>query len=1008
MKPARAQSPDNDPFNGEVDAAPVPDATRTRVERLLSQAQAAAKRGNKQEAFQLAQQANAIAKASQMTFSRDELSPSQFLAGLQGNAAPKAAKAADMPEWADSDAPVRTANARGTETRSTVELTGNLEEEFTPAATERRPSTNTNPKAQAKALIDSARGDLKAGRYEEARQKAMEAQQMGIAYDLFDDRPELVLADIDRRSKTMTLAKNNVEEAPTAKTPAKAAAMPADFDVADSTPPAKAAPTASPKQQSSKLLELARADLKNGNVDGAKAKAEQAAKLNVSYKLFEDRPELVLNDVAAAMASANLAQANDFPAESPAAAAEPAVAQAAPAKKHAKEILAQARLALTEGRIEEARQLAIEADALKAPYGLFDDRPEIILADIARAANRGPNGVNVDAVANNTQPGVKPTTSVSPKVEAAKLLAEARQFMDAGQLEEARAKAQAADKLNVAYDVFADDRPDLVLAAIAKATTGNIASRKNTSGNNSVQTANAQFGNERNAPSTKLTSGARNANGFGDLEAVPDLAQSGLSGLELYNKGLAELSRGDRKAAYQSFLAAHQSGQRMDPVKTQRMQDFLRELAPRNGNKIQLTNNQVSDGDLNPTTTNPGEEPSPLDAMQQQQTIAFDRLRTETLNAIFRAERLREKDPEQAMQIVDRAMATVEGAELSPESSAALLKQLGKTRNSLQNEITRQQPNLEQAAKNKETLTALERDRNNKVRVEQEYAKLVEEFNTLYQQRRFADAEVISKKAKELDPKNPVSETLYWKAKFARRVEDNNNLRNDKEESFVNTLMDVERGLVVTVGDSHPEVFPKNWDEISGRRKGKYRSDNRVRSEEETRIEQSLDRRISLHEDNVPLSEVLRKVGTVAGINIVLDPLGLEEEGVTSNRMVTIDVDGIRVKNALNLVLHPMNLGYMIQDEVLKITSRMRQQGELEVRTYPVADLVVPIPNFAPTMSNPLNVMSMPSNGQTPLAPAGMMNQPFAQVAPDAAGGMGGITDGNPQAPAPLSTLKRW
>lgn len=986
---ARAQSPDgDDPFNGEVEAAPVPDSTRLRVERLLSAAQLAAKKGDKQEAFKLAQQANAIAKAAQMTFGRNELSPSQFLAGLQGTAAPKATKAADLPEWADdTSAPVRTANVREIESTPTVELTGNVEEEFSPA-TEKRPARNANPKAQAQALVNSARSDIKAGRFEEARQKAIEAQQMGVAYDLFDDRPELVLADIDRRSRTMTVANN---EAPTSK----AAELPLDQEVAETKTPVKATPTAAatatPKQQSNKLLEMARADLKNGNVEGAKAKAEQAAKLNVSYKLFEDRPELVLNDVTAAMASSNIAQNTSFPADEPTAAIAPSAdPKSAPAKQQAKQVLAQARQALTEGRIEEARQLAIEADSMKAPYGLFDDRPEIILADIARAATRGSNATGADSA--------KTPMVASSKLEAAKLLTEARQLMDQGQLEEARAKAEAADRLNVAYDVFADDRPDLVLAAIAKATTGNIANRKSMPADNSVQTANAQFGQEKTAPATKLASGARNANGFGELEAVPDLAQSGLSAVELYNKGVSELSRGDRKTAYQSFLAAHQSGQRLDPVKSQRMQDFLRELAPRNGNKIQLTNNQVTDGDLQPPAAATGEEPSPLDTMQQQQSIAFDRLRTETLNAIFRAERLRDKDPEQALQIVDRAMATVEGAELSPESSAALLKQLNKTRNSLQNEITRQQPNLENAARNKETLDALERDRNNKVRVEQEYAKLVEEFNTLYQQRRFADAEVISKKAKELDPKNPVSETLYWKAKFARRVEDNNNLRNEKEESFVNTLMDVEKGLVVTVGDSNPEVFPKNWEEISGKRKGKYRSDNRVRSEEETRIEQSLERRISLHEDNVPLTEVIRKIGTVAGINIVFDQLGLEEEGVTSNRPVTIDVDGIRVKNALNLVLHPMNLGFMIQDEVLKITSRMRQQGELEVRTYPVADLVVPIPNFGPTMSNPLNVMGVPSGAQSPLGQQpGMMNQPFAQVGPDAMGGMGGITDGNPR-----------
>ncbi len=988
-KGARAQSPDEDPFAAEADAAPVLDATRTRVERLLDQAQAALQRGNKQEAFTLAQQAQQIAKTAKMTFRRGELSPAQFLAGLQGGPAPKATKAAELPEWADNAAPVRTANVSGN-TENGIELIGNVEEELAPQKPVQpaRGAANANSKVQAQALINSARTDLKAGRFDEARQKALDAQQLGAAYDLFDDRPELVLADIDRRARTMTFA-NNTEQSTKDKALAAGFEEPAaEFAPTKTAPPtANTVATGTPKQQSVKLLEMARADLKNGNIEGAKAKADQAAKLTVSYKLFEDRPELVLNDVAAAMASANIAQNNALPTET-------VPAKNTAEKRQAKQVLAQARDALREGRIDEARKLAAEAESMKASYDLFDDRPEIVLADIARAANRNPlaSGLDKQPVANTTAP-------VSKKAEAAQLLAEARQLMDQGQLEEAKAKAEAADKLNVAFDVFADDRPDLVLAAIAKATTGNIASRKTPGGDSSVQTANAQFGQERTAPATKLASGNRNAGAFDQLEAVPDLTRSGLSSVELYNKGLAELSRGDRKSAYQSFLAAHQLGQRLDPVKTQRMQDFLRELAPRHGNKIQLTNNQVSDTDLTPPAEGvPGEEPSPLDTATQQQSIKFDRLRTETLNAIFRAERLKEKDPEQALQIIDRAMATVEGAELSQESSAALLKQLNKTRNSLQNEITRQQPNLEQAAKNKETLSALERDRNNKIRVENEFAKLVEEFNTLYQQRRFADAEVIAKKAKELDPKNPVAETLYWKSKMGRRVDNNDKLRNEKEETFIQTLDDVEWGLVHSITDKNPESFPTNWPELSDRRKGKYRSDNRVRSEDEIRIEQSLERRISLHEDNVPLSEVIRKVGTVAGISIVFDQLGLEEEGVTSNRPVTIDVDGIKVKNALNLVLHPMNLGYMVQDEVLKITSKMRQQGELEVRTYPVADLVIPIPNFAPTNSNLYGVTGQQTNGQAGFAPQpAMMNQPFAQVGPDIAGGMAGLTDVNPR-----------
>ena len=58
----------------------------------------------------------------------------------------------------------------------------------------------------------------------------------------------------------------------------------------------------------------------------------------------------------------------------------------------------------------------------------------------------------------------------------------------------------------------------------------------------------------------------------------------------------------------------------------------------------------------------------------------------------------------------------------------------------------------------------------------------------------------------------------------------------------------------------------------------------------------------------------------------------------------------IMLKSALNLILEPLHLSYVVKDEVLKITSeQMRDRPGLHV-TYNVADLVMPIPNFVPAV----------------------------------------------------------
>ena len=79
-----------------------------------------------------------------------------------------------------------------------------------------------------------------------------------------------------------------------------------------------------------------------------------------------------------------------------------------------------------------------------------------------------------------------------------------------------------------------------------------------------------------------------------------------------------------------------------------------------------------------------------------------------------------------------------------------------------------------------------------------------------------------------------------------------------------------------------------------------------------------------------------------------LDPQGLEQEGVSSDTPITIELrHEIMLKSALNLILEPLHLGYVVKDEVLKITSeQMRRPARSTRCTYNVADLVIPIPNF--------------------------------------------------------------
>ena len=65
----------------------------------------------------------------------------------------------------------------------------------------------------------------------------------------------------------------------------------------------------------------------------------------------------------------------------------------------------------------------------------------------------------------------------------------------------------------------------------------------------------------------------------------------------------------------------------------------------------------------------------------------------------------------------------------------------------------------------------------------------------------------------------------------------------------------------------------------------------------------------------------------------------------TLPRLVTLD-DRVEVGTA---ILEPLGLSYVIQNEVIKVTSAQMRDQDVYHKTYYVADLVIPIPNFVPS-----------------------------------------------------------
>ncbi len=708
------------------------------------------------------------------------------------------------------------------------------------------------------------------------------------------------------------------------------------------------------------LVKQAQQDLKEGRYELAQEKALKAHQMQVAWKLFELQPQHILDEVERYTGVVTFPRENGF-VESTSETANDSLNDdnsfdefEFPETADDK-LVQDARNALKEGNIDDAREKAVAASKSKSgpATGLFADDPELVIQDIDRvkAEQELSETIEPEFAAEDS------TKNTRNKQLAQKLLKEARSELKAGHLTAAESKATEAAELKVTYSKW-EDNPELVLADISR-----INARKQTPESEEPQRiAETEtlkpLRSETNAPAMS-----------NDTIAV--VSPNGVSAKELYMIGLQRLSEGDRDAAYDSFLQAYNTGQQLDPRSNQQLQDFLRALAPRKskrkrGNRIQ----QV--GFTDRTGSNPATPGSEIDDAERQMAVQYDRLRSETLNSIVRAERLREKNPARSVEILDKMLAEIEESNVEQQTVAPLVSQLSKTRTSIETYRKRMAPILDAAARKKEVKEEVERDIDYKVRIEQEFADLVDEFNRLMEQRQYADAELVAKQARELDGENPSAQVMFFKAQFARRNMRNNEMKDNAEEAWYSAITEVEESKFAHYGD--PIQYPKKWSEMSKRRSKYAGVDNHEATEQEIRIEKSLSRQISLHFDERPLQEVVQHIQDVANINVMFDRLALEEEGLTSDMPVTINVEGVMLKSALNLILEQFRLTYTIEDEVLKITNHFRQQGKLEARIYPVADLVVPIPDYNPGWGS--GGLSTMDNARMPGAGVAQYNVP--------------------------------
>jgi general secretion pathway protein D len=341
-------------------------------------------------------------------------------------------------------------------------------------------------------------------------------------------------------------------------------------------------------------------------------------------------------------------------------------------------------------------------------------------------------------------------------------------------------------------------------------------------------------------------------------------------------------------------------------------------------------------------------KPSPAaPAAEEPEGLLLARVSAEVAARQLEAKRLAQKSPGDALEMLDGVAESLADQAIPADARNRLLRRIERTRLDIEAATGKRRAELALERRNEKIEAEIDGQRARSVEVDQRIALLVDEYNSLIDERRYPEAEAVAKKAGQLAPDNPVVRQLLAQSRTIRRLDTQRSIDGNNQEGLLDVFEDVARSARPMAGSIE---FPntREWADLTKTRTERLAEGRNRVTAAELAIQQKLEEKVRPNFREQPLALVLDTLSKQAGVAIHVDMVGLDQEAVGSDTPVTLSLDQpISLKSALKLLLEPLHLGYVVRDEVLKVTSPRLVKGDVYAVTYPVADLVLPIPNFS-------------------------------------------------------------
>ncbi len=883
-------------------------------------------------------------------------------------------------------------------------------------------------KHQAVDLLAEARRRFEKKDYDGAEKMAYEARTKHGPYSIWDlgDRPDKVLADVQ-------VARQKERRVKLPEPPTKQREM-ADLShgpLAQNSNNAQA-------DQARQILKDARFALNNGALVQARLLADRARDMHVVLNApGDDSPENIYRDIerlsqrpqqiggpTVTQTAANMPQ-SPSPYLSNQQVSDNKVKSTSgglDGQSRARQLMTEARSLQQQNRLLEARDKIAEVQRLNVSFQLGEDSPNQVYQQLALSARQ-----RIDTLVHHAGETLRYGTQAPMS-----------------RCQDAERDLSQAQQLAVAFGL--DMQPIH--------TTMQMVTQLRATGNTTLVSANAQVpmaGNlQRGTPSTGLGSqnamqlldqarmelrSGQTANARHFAEEAVKLG-AGEAGLAVLRSIDAEDDAQNRRRTYRTFDEVVLSYQNRDyrraslilaSVDTtkldERRRGRLREMlatpemqSGMHGSSIALTGAQDTNSSFGqgfPQDSQAGQAratddmgQSLLQRTRAMREIKFQQLRTDGLSVQAQAlERFRTGQTDLAVDMLQEYLARLSEEQLDPAQMAMLRRPIDSRLQQFQ--LLKAQSDL---ANNRfdERSRGVKADIAKAKTAEQvkqkNVAQLMKQYNELFHDAKYPEAEMVALRIKELDPDNPMATAAITMAKYQRNHTEYENDKDRKEQLFLGAMHDVDNmgerdavdnGIAFTKDEKRRKI-------IQDRKALEGMSPSRI-SKEEQNIERKLTVPISLSCSNQPLREVIEYIRGDQGINIFIDEPALADKGIQLDAPVTIKLDNISMKSALKLLLSMVHLTYVVADDVLKITTEDQARGKLKQIVYPVGDLVIAVENFGQVGTQPdpttqlgmVNVNQAVSGTSPTTAMTGMQGQPLTMPAVPPGGSMSNAPPSN-------------